>query len=209
MPPKKTPSAPKAGSAPKKAPASSAPKKAPASSAPKTKARPKSTAAASPAQDSPPVKIPSLNLSYEKPKASAEVARRVPELVLKSRRGWTGPPLPFDTDEAAIAWGMKDLNLGKKDLNLAKKRAAYAKSRRTIRELRGEIEAAANNEQDSMVEKAKRTFREFKPRAEGKFVSKVGMRAYVPGLTSSDESAFTMTESGSDGRHARRMGALV
>ena len=155
------------------------------------------------------MKIPLLNLSYEKPKASAEVARRVPELVLKTRRGWTGPPLPFDTDEAAIAWGMKDLNLGKKDLNLAKKRAAYAKSRRTIRELRGEIEAAANNEQDSMVEKAKRTFREFKPRAEGKFVSKAGLRAYVPGLTSSDESAFTMMESGSDGRHARRMGALV
>ena len=193
MPPKKTPSAPKAGSAPKKAPASSAPK---------TKARPKSTAAASPAQDSP-VKIPSLNLSYEKPKASAEVARRVPELVLKSRRGWTGPPLPFDTDEAAIAWGMKELNLGKK-------RAAYAKSRRTIRELRGEIKAAANNEQDSMVESAKRSFREWRPRDEkSKFISKAGMRVHVPGLTSSDETAFTMSESGSDGRHARRMGALV
>ena len=149
------------------------------------------------------MKIPSLNLSYENPKASAEVARRVPELVLKTRRGWTGPPLPFDTDEAAIAWGMKDLKLGKK-------RAAYAKSRRTIRELRGEIKAAANNEQDSMVESAKRSFREWRPRDEkSKFISKVGMRVHVPGLTSSDETAFTMSESGSDGRHARRMGALV
>jgi len=156
------------------------------------------------------VKIPSLNLSYEKAKASPEVARRVPELVLKSRRGWTGPPLPFDTDEAAIAWGMKDLKLGKKDLNLAKKRAAYAKSRRTIRELRGEIDAAANNEQDLMVEKAKRAFRELKPRAVGKFISKAGMRAYVPGLTSSDESAFTMPESSTEvERHGRRMAALI
>jgi len=157
------------------------------------------------------VKIPSLNLSYEKAKPSPEVARRVPELVLKSRRGWTGPPLPFDTDEAAIAWGMKDLKLGKKDLNLAKKRAAYAKSRRTIRELRGEIDAAANNEQDSMVEKAKRAFREWKPRDErSKFISKAGMRAYVPGLTSSDESAFTMPESSTEvERHGRRMAALI
>ena len=207
MPPKTTPSAPKVGSAPEKAPASSAPKKAPASSAPKTKARPKSTAAASPAQDSPPVKIPSLNLSYERPRASAEVARRVPELVLKSRRGWTGPPLPFDTEEAAIAWGMKDLKLG----NLAKKRAAYASSRRTIQELRREIKAAANNEQDTMVESARRTYRMMKPRDErNKYISKAGLRVHVPGLTSSDESAFTMPESSTDvKRHARRMAALV
>ena len=130
-------------------------------------------------------------------------------MVLKSRRGWTGPPLPLDTEEAAIAWGMKDLKLGKKDLNLAKKRAAYAKSRRTIRELRREIDAAANNDPGSMVESAKRSFRELKPRVSGKFISKAGLHVYVPGLTSSDETAFTMSESGSDGRHARRMGALV
>jgi len=161
MPPKKTPSAPKAGSAtkkdpassaPKKAPASSAPKKAPASSTPKTKARPKSAAAASPAKDTP-VKIPELNLSYENPKASAEVARRVPELVLKSRRGWTGPPLPFDTEEAAIAWGMKDLNLkGVKgvlgdtrvDLELVKNK--YRNSKRSVRGLRTSLNAAVNKD---------------------------------------------------------------
>jgi hypothetical protein len=146
------------------------------------------------------VKIPSLNLSYENPKASAEVARRVPELVLKTRRGWTGPPLPFDTDEAAIAWGMKDLKLGKK-------RAAYAKSRRTIRGLRLEIDAAANNEPDSMVVSARRAHASSRPRDERNKFMKKG-RVHVPGLTSS-ESAFTMMESGSDGRHARRMGALV
>ena len=192
MPPKTTPSAPE---------------KAPASSAPKTKARPKSTAAASPAQDSPPVKIPSLNLSYEKPKASAEVARRVPELVLKSRRGWTGPPLPFDTDEAAIAWGMKDLKLG----NLAKKRAAYASSRRTIQELRREIKAAANNEQDTMVASARRTHALMRPKDErNKFMKKSDIRVHVPGLTSSEESAFTMPESSTDvKRHGRRMAALI
>jgi hypothetical protein len=142
------------------------------------------------------VKIPSLNLSYDKPKASAEVARRVPELVLKSRRGWTGPPLPFDTDEAAIAWGMKDLNLkGVK--------AKYRNSKRSVRELRTQLSTAVNKDPE---------FRKANPiprvREKGRFTKRPEIPLAFPAL-SSDSPEFTMSESGSEGRHARRMAALV
>jgi len=101
------------------------------------------------------VKIPSLDLSYEKPKASAEVARRVPELVLKSRRGWTGAPLPFDTEEAAVAWGMKDLNLkgvkgvlGDTQMDLELVKNKYRNSKQRVRGLRKELNAAVNKDPD-------------------------------------------------------------
>ena len=125
------------------------------------------------------MKIPSLNLSYEKPKASAEVARRVPELVLKTRRGWTGPPLPFDTDEAAIAWGMKGVNL----TDLAQVKQKLRNSKRSVVELRKELIAAVNKDPD-----VKRTT--VQPRAEGgQFGKKPPVALAFPALSSDSPSS--------------------
>ena len=90
------------------------------------------------------VRIPELDLHYEPPKASAEAIRRFPEIKLSQRRGWKGDPLPFDTEETAIAWGIKNIKINELRGSLATKSAKYTNSRRKVRELQNDVTAAAN-----------------------------------------------------------------
>ena len=106
------------------------------------------------------MRIPELVLSRQGIKTPAEVEKRVPELILQTRRGWKGGPLPFDSVESALAWGNMRGPTLKKDNGIAMLRATTAESnaaqmkgkykaaRRGIRELRADLTEAANGTGD-------------------------------------------------------------
>ena len=96
------------------------------------------------------VRIPEIDLSRGDVKPSAEALRRIPELELgtpQTRRGWTGPPLPFTTIDDALAWGMRDLVLGKASgLALDSQGRKLRRSKQRVADLRRDLNVAVNKD---------------------------------------------------------------